>query len=117
MVEFPSKVDRGQSSEDGFEESARLDHEVQLRLILVYRFELMIESNRGPDAASPNPLPGLTGAELDHGHPGLETIRHLEHALRRFGHCARWIAFHALYVPSPCLGPLLGLGEVVPRHL
>jgi hypothetical protein len=56
----------------------------------------MIEGKPWPDAASPNPLPVLTAAELDHGQSGLETLLHVQHALRLFGNCTRWIALHAL---------------------
>jgi hypothetical protein len=96
LIEFASKEERVQSSKYGLEKSAGLDHEADLGSMLAHSFELMIKSKRWTDATFSDPLPVLTTAELDHGHPGLETCLHLEHALRRFGHGARWIALHAL---------------------
>ena len=115
--EFPSEIQRVQSAEHGFEESSRLNHEVDPCSILVYGFELMIKGDYWSNAAPPSPLPVPSGVKLDHGQPGGETLLRLQHTVRRCGYRARWITLDVPYVSSPCLGPLLGRGEVVPRHL
>jgi hypothetical protein len=84
-VEFAPKVERVQPSKQGFQESGRLNYEVDLCSMLIDGLELMIEGNRGSHAPPANPLPALTRMKLDHRHPGPESGLHLQHALSRRG--------------------------------